>query len=402
MMEELLEITLQLAETREIDALLDKAVMTALEVFDAERGYVILLEDGDMDFRVHRHQDGSPIPEPELQISRTLVQRVIDKGEGLVVADAQEHPDLKKANSVSTLNIRSVICVPLRTRYHLHGVIYLESRSTASVFYDEDIPPLQMFANHAAVAIENALLNAELEKQVTARTKGLSYANERLAQIIDELDAFAETVAHDLKRPLGVLYGYANLLLDAQLTEEERYDFANKIVVTAERMEDIINSLLMLASSHADVEILPVNMAMCVDVALSELEPLILNRGAHITQPDAWPRVLGYGQWVTAVWANYISNAIKYGGEPPRIELGATAANDDMVQFWVSDNGIGLTPEQQTQLFTPFVRLDHTNSDGHGLGLSIVRRIVERLGGKVGVTSQPGEGSVFSFTLPRA
>jgi two-component system sensor histidine kinase/response regulator len=100
------------------------------------------------------------------------------------------------------------------------------------------------------------------------------------------------------------------------------------------------------------------------------------------------------------VWANYISNAIKYGGRPPHIELGATAQDDGMVRFWVRDNGAGLTPEEQTRLFIPFTRLDQVQVKGHGLGLSIVRRIVGKLGGQVGVESQVGQGSVFSFTLP--
>ncbi len=109
---------------------------------------------------------------------------------------------------------------------------------------------------------------------------------------------------------------------------------------------------------------------------------------------------LGYGPWVEEVWANYLSNAIQYGGRPPRVELGATEQADGMVRFWVRDNGPGLTPEEQARLFTPFTRLDQVRAKGHGLGLSIVRRIVEKLGGQVGVESEVGRGSVFTFTLP--
>ncbi len=103
------------------------------------------------------------------------------------------------------------------------------------------------------------------------------------------------------------------------------------------------------------------------------------------------------------VWFNYISNAIKYGGQPPRVELGADFPPDapGMVRFWVRDNGPGLTPEEQSRLFTPFTQVRHTGR-GHGLGLSIVKRIVEKLGGQVSVESQPGQGSTFFFTLPAA
>jgi two-component system sensor histidine kinase/response regulator len=110
---------------------------------------------------------------------------------------------------------------------------------------------------------------------------------------------------------------------------------------------------------------------------------------------------LGYGPWIEEVWANYLSNAMKYGGRPPRLELSADTM-DGKVRFRVRDNGPGLTPEQQARLFTPFTRLHQARATGQGLGLSIVRRIMEKLGGEAWVESEPGKGSTFGFTLPRA
>jgi len=105
---------------------------------------------------------------------------------------------------------------------------------------------------------------------------------------------------------------------------------------------------------------------------------------------------------VEEVWVNYLSNALKYGGQPPRVELGAEQ-KDEMVKFWMRDNGNGIAPEEQARLFTLFTRLE-VRAKGHGLGLSIVQRIVEKLGGQVGVESDgvPGHGSLFCFTLPAA
>ena len=110
---------------------------------------------------------------------------------------------------------------------------------------------------------------------------------------------------------------------------------------------------------------------------------------------------MGYGPWVEEVWVNYVENALKYGGRPPHVELGAERVNS-VSRFWVRDNGRGPAPEEQGCLFRPFTRLDQAHIQGHGLGLSIVRHIVERLGGQVGVESAgvPGQGSIFSFTLP--
>jgi signal transduction histidine kinase len=111
---------------------------------------------------------------------------------------------------------------------------------------------------------------------------------------------------------------------------------------------------------------------------------------------------LGYAGWVEEVWVNYISNAIKYGNKPPRVELGATPQPDGMIRFWVRDNGPGLSPEQQAKLFTPFTQLSPIRATGYGLGLSIVARIMDKLGGQVGVESEgiAGRGSLFYLLRP--
>jgi two-component system sensor histidine kinase/response regulator len=170
-------------------------------------------------------------------------------------------------------------------------------------------------------------------------------------------------------------------------------------------MNSIINELLLLSSVRKEeVELEPVEMSQVVTEAQDRLTYMIQEAQAEFIMPDHWPRALGYAPWVEEVWANYLSNAIKYGGTPPRVELGATPHRNGMIKFWVRDNGQGLTREQQSRLFIPFTRLDQARTAGHGLGLSIVQRIVEKLGGKVGVESEgiPGQGSVFSFFLAQA
>ncbi len=221
-------------------------------------------------------------------------------------------------------------------------------------------------------------------------------------KLIEDLDAFAHTVAHDLKAPLSLIVGFAEVLLEdyTAMPAEEREEFLRTIVQVGRKMSNIVDELLLLASVRsAEVEMEPLDMAAIVAEAQQRLTYLIAERQAQIILPEHWPVALGYGPWVEEVWVNYLSNAIKYGGQPPRIELGATVQPDGMVRFWVRDNGPGLTPEEQARLFTPFTRLDQLRVTGHGLGLSIVRRIVEKLGGEVGVTSEVGQGSTFSFTL---
>lgn len=235
--------------------------------------------------------------------------------------------------------------------------------------------------------------NARLQEEIAERE-----------HLIEELDAFAHTVAHDLKNPLGVMTSYAQFLKKyaTKLSLDDLQKYADQIVQSGQKMSNLIDELLLLASIRAE-EFTPesVSMGPVLEEVLKRLSHMIEEYGAELVVPTDWPVVWGYGPWIEEVWTNYISNAIKYGGVPPKIELGATPQADGMVQFWVRDNGNGLTPEEQERVFTPFTRMSQLNVEGHGLGLSIVHRIVKKLGGKVGVSSEgtPGKGSVFSFYL---
>ena len=276
-------------------------------------------------------------------------------------------------------------------------------------------------------SLESALrdlrkVNAELEQRVEERTRKLAEANRELstmnqrlsiyAQELEtsnaELDAFARTVAHELKGPISIIGGFSALLIERMPSwhQEKVIDTVHRIQRNSNRMTNIIDELLLLASvrKQKDIEIGPLSMDRIMAEVRDRLDEMIAESQAEIIEPEAWPVAVGYGPWIEEVWANYLSNALKYGGEPPRVELGATEISGNgkppMVRFWIRDNGSGLTEEEQAQLFTQFTRLHLNQARGHGLGLSIVQRIVEKLDGDVGVESEPGKGSTFYFTLP--
>jgi PAS domain S-box-containing protein len=221
----------------------------------------------------------------------------------------------------------------------------------------------------------------------------------------EELNAYASTVAHDLKAPLHPIIGFAELLERdyAELPDQDVREYLHLIAQTGRKMNNIIEELLLLAEVRTEeITLSPLPMGRVVAEAQRRLDYLIDEHQAKITSPDTWSPALGHAPWIEEVWVNYLSNGIKYGGKPPRLELGATTQADGMVRFWIRDNGRGLTSEEQARLFTPFTQLGQVRATGHGLGLSIVQRIVEKLGGHVGLESEVGQGSVFSFTLPQA
>lgn len=230
------------------------------------------------------------------------------------------------------------------------------------------------------------------------------HAEQELRQTNSELDAFSHTVAHDLKSPLSVLLGFADLLENeiTNLDMNDTVEYLRTMGQTTQKMISIVDELLLLSQMRkVDVTLIPVDMEFTVNESLMGLAYLRSQHNAEITvTTEEWPPAFGYPAWIEAVWSNYISNAIKYGGEPPRIEIGATEEGD-WIRYWVRDNGEGLTHEQISMLFKPFERLHTERAKGHGVGLTIVQRIMEKLGGRVHVASEPGRGSEFSFLLKR-
>jgi PAS domain S-box-containing protein len=220
-----------------------------------------------------------------------------------------------------------------------------------------------------------------------------------------ELDAFAHTVAHDIKNPLHSMIGYADVLSEnyARLPAETVVDALQRILKGGHKLNSITDNLLLLAQvRQQDIVREPLDMGGIVAEARQRTSHLIDDQ-TEIVVSDQWPSALGYDPWVEEVWANYLSNALKYAGRPARIELGGELQSDGMARFWIHDNGNGIAPAKQALLFTAFYQPTYSGG-GHGLGLSIAKRIVEKLGGEVAMQSSgmPGEGSTFSFTLPTA
>ena len=218
-----------------------------------------------------------------------------------------------------------------------------------------------------------------------------------------DLEDYVHMVAHDLKEPLVVLDITSSLITKIpDLNSEKFQEYVQQMGLTAHEMKRIINNLLIFAKvSKVDAPVGPVCMERVVANVQDRLSHLIKEQQALIVIPKMWPLALGYEPWIEEVWANYLSNGLKYGGHPPYLELGASTGTESVVRFWVRDNGSGVPAAVQSNLFTSCNDIGRLSTPEHGLGLPIVQRIVEKLGGQVGVESEAGMGSLFFFTLPR-
>jgi two-component system, chemotaxis family, sensor kinase Cph1 len=219
-----------------------------------------------------------------------------------------------------------------------------------------------------------------------------------------ELETFAYVASHDLQEPLRMVTSYVQLLarryqgrLDADADE-----FIGYAVDGATRMQALINDLLLFSRVGGQAEHELVDLGACADRAVARLQEALDESGATVTR-DELPTVRGDQSRFVQLFQNLIGNGVKFRGDvAPAVHLGAERSAGAWL-LSVRDNGIGVAPEYQEQIFGIFKRL-HTREKyaGTGIGLSICKKIVERLGGRIWVSSEPGRGSTFWFTLPIA
>jgi two-component system CheB/CheR fusion protein len=245
---------------------------------------------------------------------------------------------------------------------------------------------------------EIAQLNTGLERRVKERTSALEGAR-------GEMEAFTYSVAHDLRAPLRAMGGFAQALLDDYVDrplDADGREFAGRIIQSASQMDTLIQDLLGYSQlTREEVSAEPVGLADVVDAAIQGMASEIAVRKAHVEVAKPLPVVLAHRSSLQQALSNLISNAIKFVGPgvEPRVRVW-TETKGDGVRLWVEDNGIGIEEKHQERIFRVFERLNWTEAyPGTGIGLAIVRRVVERVGGNAGVESAPGKGSRFWIEL---
>ena len=244
-------------------------------------------------------------------------------------------------------------------------------------------------------------INSELEQRVAQRTSELRETNA-------ELESFAYSVSHDLRAPLRAMEGFAIALAEdyGERLDDEGRDFVACIVDSARRLDTLINDLLSYSRlGRAHLSIQRVALGQVVEEVLDQLRTEIENRNASIQVEDCLPTVQAHQSTLVQVITNLVTNALKFvaTNETPRIRIWAEQRDCDIIRLWVEDNGIGIDPSYHDRIFRIFERLHGVETfPGTGVGLAIVSRGCERLGGRCGVDSTVCQGSRFWIELPRA
>lgn len=387
------QTTLDLLNRRDLQDVLQAIVDQASRMMDAPYAELMLREDDELVVYACTANlvgfQGSRFARAEAQLS----WQAFDRQEPVTLDDylAWEHHQ----PVLEGMELRAVADLPVVVHQQSRGVLALGRSVADHRFTPHEIARGMRFAQLAALVLDNSQLYNVTRRQA-----------EQLQVRNAELDSFSHMVAHELKTPLTILNGNTQLLqmVTQQLDDEQIQRMLDANLRTGQRMNQVIDDMLLLASvrTNGPVPIGHLAMGEIVKAPLERLAEQYADLAPTFRAPAIWPAALGYAPWVEHVWLNYLSNAIKYGGRPPLIEIGATPYADGTVRFWVRDNGPGLSPDQQDHLFAAFTRLHPERAAGYGIGLTVVRQIIARLGGQVGIESAAGAGSTFFFTLPAA
>ena len=246
-------------------------------------------------------------------------------------------------------------------------------------------------------------MNVELEKRVQERTAQLAIANDAMERSNIELKQFAYIASHDLQAPLRSISGFVQLLKEdfGDKLDPQAGEWIRRTVESTQYMQTLIRDLL--SYSQVDSRSRPFADTDCnraFEEAVAMLDGSIRDAGATVTH-DPLPTLMGDRSQLVQLFANLISNGIKYhGSAPPRVHAYARREGGDWI-LSVRDNGIGIAPKHHQRIFEIFQRLHtHRAYPGTGIGLAVCRRVVEHHGGVIGVESNPGAGAVFHFTIP--
>jgi PAS domain S-box-containing protein len=246
---------------------------------------------------------------------------------------------------------------------------------------------------------------AELEKERANLEQRVAERTAQLQTTISELEAFSYSLSHDMRAPLRAMEGYTQLLrniLGEKLGPKE-IDYFGRIMASAERLDNLIQDVLQYSRvARAPLELKEINLEKIVCQVISDY-PTLQPPDADIQVEKPLSPVMGHDAFLTQCISNLLSNAVKFvaPGVKPKVRV-RTKASGNEVRLWVEDNGIGIPTDSQKQIFGIFQRLHaHNTYPGTGIGLAIVQKAVQRMGGRVGVESAVGKGSKFWLQLKR-
>ena len=370
-LDRLLELAQTLVEEREPDRVLQAIARAALDLLEAERAFVLVRGEGEQ-LRLAAQVLAAGVGEG--QPSLAVVRRVMEDGQEVLAADLGERGDLRDADTVVSLDLRSAMCVPLSLGGARAGVVYVDSRAVSKQELASAARMLRALGAFAAVAVGNA--------------RHLEVAGRHSEQ--------AAELAHDLRSPATAIHVIVSEMLARRPADDPEREALLRVLEGAQRIRAMAGAILEEARPPER----PVDLSSLVERLAGLLRHVAAQRGVGletVIAPNLW--VTGDPQELSRLVSNLVSNALKFAPKGSRVSVGL-GQDERGVLGMVRDRGPGIPPGQEQHLFQRGWRAPGPQG-GHGLGLYICRRIVEEHGGSIEVRNHPRGGTVFTFHLPR-
>jgi two-component system, NtrC family, sensor kinase len=393
------------SSTLDLPTVLTTIVSRAVQLSGAAGGVIYEYDAATQGFQL---QASHRMPEELVEVLRAAPVQLGRgaTGQAVLRREPVQLPDLADEQAFSVIQIRavllrlgyrSVLAVPLLSEQRILGVLTVW-RQAVGQFPDEVVNLLQTFASQSALAIQNARLFRELE----AKSRELEVASRHKSE-------FLANMSHELRTPLNAIIGFSEVLAERMFGDvnEKQAEYLQDILSSGRHLLSLINDILDLSKVEAgrlELELGRFHLPTALDNALTLIRERATRHGITLTQTVAAEvgDIVADERKVKQILLNLLSNAVKFTPEGGRVGLTATAA-EDVIRIAVSDTGIGIAPEDQAAIFEEFRQVgrdDAREQEGTGLGLTLAKKFVELHGGQIGVRSQVGQGSTFTFTLP--
>jgi two-component system, NtrC family, sensor kinase len=401
------EVGRTLSSTLDLETVLQTIVARANELAGTDGGSIYEYDEAAEVFRLRT----SSYADPREAESLDAVGRAapIPTGQGVVSRAAAlrrpvQVPDITIEGSYESpirgpllqAGYRAILTVPLLLEERVIGALGV-ARKTAGDFAPEIVRLLTTFATQSALAIQNARLFREIEQ----KSRELEAASRHKSE-------FLANMSHELRTPLNAVIGFSEVLSERMFGDlnEKQEEYLKDIHASGQHLLSLINDILDLSKIEAgrmELEVTNFDLPMAIDNALTLVRERAGRRSIalHTTVDERLGQVQADERKIRQVLLNLLSNAIKFTPEGGRIEVGAKSL-DGFIEVAVSDTGVGIAPEDQEAVFEEFRQVGTAEKkvEGTGLGLALSRKFIELHGGKIWVTSQVGEGSTFTFTVP--
>ncbi|KAI9352389.1 hypothetical protein BD770DRAFT_445542 [Pilaira anomala] len=411
------------------DSLLKSMMAIILENSGADCGAIIVKEEKYGMCAYGSQQDGSmtfdpprPLSDDDGLVSSRIIHHTINTGESIFIHNVDQDARFAVGPWYERVGSKSVICMPIIHKSALAGCLFIEGSS--GIFTQRHITVLSLLCQQMGISITNAFLFKSVQRVTMANMRMIEMQKQALEDARKSKEAavratrlreiFLANMSHEIRTPFSGFYGMISLLAETALDNEQR-DLVKTAKESCEILLQIIDDLLNFSKLQAGKVTLDISPVVIEDLVADVVEMLIamaIQKGiniSYIVTEDVPSVVMADGNRLRQVLINLLGNAIKFTHQGEiRIQCSinptVTHTKDDQISllFEVIDTGIGISQEQRKVLFEPFSQVDGSTTrkyGGTGLGLSICLQLVELMSGTINVSSVPGKGSDFYFSV---